>query len=266
LTRVFVEGLGLLGPGLSGWHSARPVLAGDQPYVPAPPLITGSDLLPPAERRRAGVPVKLALAVAQEAFVNAGRDPASTATLFTSSSGDGDNVHQIFETLASSQREVSPTRFHNSVHNAAAGYWSIATQSREPSTSLCGYDASFAVGLLDAATQVQVERKAAALIAYDQPYPEPLLAKRPLAGCFAVAMVLAPEATHRAHAMLDVSFITSTERATALEHPELDALRAGIPAARSLPLVQALARNRAGAIILEYGPRTRLRLTVTPCR
>ena len=264
--RVFIESVGLLGPGLQGWHSARVVLEGGEPYVHAPPVITASDLLPSSERRRAGVPVKLALAVANEAFVSAGRDPASTATLFTSSGGDGDNLDQILDTLASPQREVSPTRFHNSVHNAAAGYWSIATQSREPSTSLCGYDASFAVGLLDAMTQVAVERKAAALIAYDQPYPEPLFAKRSMAGNFAVALVLAPESSARATAVLDVTFAARPESATSLAQSGLEALRTGIPAARSLPLLAALARNCADTIILEYGPRSHLRLAIAPCR
>ena len=135
--RVCVEGVGLLGPGLCGWQTSRAVLAGSTPYVFAPTVLTASALLPAAERRRTGAPVKLALAVGHEAFTNAGRDAATTATVFTSSGGDGENVHQICETLASTDREVSPTRFHNSVHNAAAGYWGIATGSREASTSLC---------------------------------------------------------------------------------------------------------------------------------
>ena len=86
---------------------------------------------PPAERRRTGAPVQ----------ARAGRGPrgrwparastrARSPTVFTSSSGDGDNVHEICETLAAADRQVSPTRFHNSVHNAPAGYWSIATRSR----------------------------------------------------------------------------------------------------------------------------------------
>ena len=35
---------------------------------------------------------------------------------------DCDNVHAICESLATPERQVSPTRFHNSVHNAAAGW------------------------------------------------------------------------------------------------------------------------------------------------
>src|SRR5882762_257213 len=120
--RVFVEGVGLSGPGLINWQASRSILAGNAPYVPAPTIVVPSDLLPPAERRRTGVPVKLALAAGHEAFTHARRDPSLTATVFTSSASDNDNLHHLCEALATSEREVSPTRFHNSVHNAVAGY------------------------------------------------------------------------------------------------------------------------------------------------
>jgi beta-ketoacyl synthase-like protein len=228
--------------------------------------VSASDLLPPAERRRTGIPVKVALTIAREACAHSGRDPASLATVFSSSSGDGETVHHIFEALAAPEREVSPTRFHNSVHNAAAGYWSIATQSREPSTSLCCYDASFAAGLLDAATQVAVDRKPVALIAYDHPYPEPLHSKRPLSGTFGVALVLAPEPTHRAIARLDVTLSAKPADATRMANAELEALRSGIPAARSLPLLAALARDEAAVVLFECPAANHLRTVVTPIR
>src|SRR4051794_2757175 len=100
LMRVFVEGVGLLGPGLPDWQIGRAVLAGSEPYVHAPTVVTASALLPPAERRRTGVPIKVALAVGHEAFTHAGRDPSVTATVFTSSGGDNDNLHHICEALA----------------------------------------------------------------------------------------------------------------------------------------------------------------------
>lgn len=262
---VFVEGIGLVGPGLQGWSASRAVLSGEEPYRPTALSLPPNDLLPASERRRAGLPVKLALAVAREAFEHASRDPASTATVFTSSSGDGENVHQIFETLATDERQISPTRFHNSVHNAAAGYWSIATQSRAASTSLCGYDASFAAGLIDAAAQVSAEHAPAALIAYDQPYPQPLHAKRPLAGSFAVALVITHSGTPRAFARVDLELTTGAEATTELDDPSLESLRGGVPAARSLPLLAALAHNSTRVIRLQHGAG-QLELTVTPCR
>lgn len=263
--RVFVEGVGLLGPGLNGWQASCPVLSGAAPYLSAPTSVPVSDMLPAAERRRTGVSVKLALAVGWEAFRNAGRDAAATATVFTSSDGDGDNTHQIYEALALPQRELSPTRFHNSVHNAAAGYWSIAARSHRPSTSLCCYDASFAAGLLEAAVQMTVEGNPAALIAYDQPYPEPLHSVRPLTANFGVAFVLTSFSTPGARAALDVSFGADPAEITPMIDAELEVLRANVPAARSLPLLAALARRESANVILEYGLAARLRIAVTPC-
>lgn len=263
--RIYVEGVGLLGPGLHGWQASRPVLMGDSPYVHAPTIVTASDLLPSAERRRTGVPVKLALAVGREAFVNAARDASATSTVFTSSGGDSDNVHQICETLATPEREVSPTRFHNSVHNAAAGYWSIAAQSRESSTSLCCHDASFAAGLLEAATEIVVDRQPVALIAYDQPYPEPLRAVRTIGENFAVALVLAPQATDHTFAAIDVTFVPEKASPTSMADAGLESVRAAIPAARSLPLLRVLAYGAAEEVVIEYLPGNHLRVAVTPC-
>lgn len=262
--RLHVEGIGVLGPGLQGWQAARAVLAGAEPYAPARTVIPASDLLPPAERRRAGVPVRLALAVGREAFLHAGRDAAATATVFTSSSADGEILHQLCEAVATPEREVSPTKFMNSVHNAAAGYWSIATQSREPSTSLCAYDASFAAGLLEAAVQAGVEGKPVALIAYDQPYPEPLHATRPLACEFGVALVLSPEASSPL-AALELELVPPQAEETRLAG-ELEATRLGNPAARSLPLLAALARGAASEVVLACAGGSTLRARVTPCR
>src|SRR4029079_8019901 len=240
------------GPGLRDWHASRPVLAGTTAYAPAATELAASALLPAAELRRTGVPVKLALAIAQEACVNAAREPATIASIFTSSSGDGETVHHIFEALSQPEREVSPTRFHNSVHNAAAGYWSIAAQSREPSTSLCCYDASFAAGMLEAAAQVTVDRTAVSLIAYDQHYPQPLHAVRPLGDAFAVALVLVPHRTNRTFAVLDIRQLPANESPTRMTPASLETVRVSVPAGRSLPVPAALARGEAETVILKY--------------
>ncbi len=266
MIRVYVEGVGLVGPGLRGWAAGREILAGRQPYVAGATVVEAPRQLPSAEGRRTGLPVRLALAVAREAFEHAGRDAAATRTVFTSSSGDGDNVHDILERLASTDRALSPTRFHNSVHNAAAGYWSIAASSHEPSTSLCGYDESFAAGLIEVASQIAVEGKAVALMAYDHPYPPPLHEKRPLIASFAAAFILAPEAGGHALAALDIDTTAADASAlSVIDDPALEALRAGVPAARCLPLMGALARDTHEVLLLEYVSGARLRITVTPC-
>ncbi len=263
--RVFVEGVGLCGPGLGGWDASRALLAGNAPYQSGPTAVTASELLPAAERRRTGMSVKLALAAGCEALAAAARDAASTATVFASSSGDCDNVHHILEALSTPARQISPTRFHNSVHNAAAGYWSIANQCRAPSTSLAGFDASFAAGLLEAACQVAGDGAAVAVIAYDHPYPAPLHAVRTILAAFSVALVLAPRATDHSIAALDIAFVARKAAATLVAVPGLEALRNGVPAARSLPLLSVLARGAPETVVLEFVTGTHLSVAVAPC-
>jgi len=262
--RAFVEGVGLIGPGLAGWVAGGAALAGREEYRPAPTAIPASELLPAAERRRTGTPVKLALAAGAEAFAGARREAAATATVFASSAGDCDNLHALCEALATPERQVSPTRFHNSVHNAAAGYWSIAMGSRSPSTSLCCHDNSMTAGLLEAACQVAAGEPVA-LIAYDHPYPEPVSAARPVSASFGMALVLAPRASERAVAALDVVFLPERAAATPMADAGLEALRRGVPAARGLPLLAALARGGSATLVLDYVEGTHLRVTLAPC-
>jgi hypothetical protein len=258
---VAIEGVGLLGPGLCGWPAGRAVLSDAAPYEPARTLLPAPEVLPPAERRRAGRVIKLALAVGAEAVRESGRDPRSLASVFTSSGGDGDNCHEICVALADAQRLISPTRFHNAVHNAAAGYWSIACGCTAPSNTLSAYDASFAAGLLEAATQVAQESRPVLLVAYDADYPPPLQSHRRIQDAFGVSLVLAPVAEAPSLARMRVGL--SQEASSRLERPELEALRLGTPAARALPLLALLAQSGSGSIHLDYLQGRSLALELT---
>ncbi len=261
---VYVEGISVFGPGLNGWDASAPVLAGREPYTPSKLQLPVLEMLPPAERRRTTPTIKLALSAAHAAVTLAGRAPAEVATVFASSGGDGETIHIILETLATENRELSPTRFHNSVHNAPSGYWAVAMGCREPSTTLCAHDWSFAAALLEAAAQTVVDRRVVALIAYDCPYPEPLHSVRPIEAEFGVALVLSVEQTGRSIARLDLGSAATVE--TGMSTAALEKLRIGNPAARALPLLQALAGKRAETIILGYSARAALSVGVHPVR
>ncbi|MGC8519293.1 MAG: beta-ketoacyl synthase chain length factor [Steroidobacteraceae bacterium] len=258
-----LRGIGLLGPGLSDWPSAAAVLAGERPYQHARTSAPAPTLLPPAERRRTGETVRLALAAALQALEGTGTDPEGLATVFASSGGDGAICHEICSTLTTEQREISPTRFHNSVHNAASGYWSIAVHSMAPSTALCAYDGSFAAGLLEALTQARASATAVLLVAYETRYPEPLHTQRPLLDAFALALLLDPRPTQGACAHLQAHLVQ--EAADTLDDPALERLRTGVPAARSLPVLQRIARGERGRVVLDYLGPLRLAVTVAPC-
>lgn len=253
---VTVRGVGLLGPGLHDWTHGAALLRDPAAWVEAPTVLPAPARLPPAERRRAGAVVKLTLAVADQACASAGVDPAGLATVIAASSGDTANCHALCEALNTPERLISPTRFTNSVHNAAAGYWHIATASRAPSTSLGACDASFGAGLLEAVAQVHALERPVLLVAADVPYPEPLHAARPLPHAFGLALLLDRAAAAAPGALrftLHLAGAAADARPTACGHAGLDAVRLGMPAARGLPLLQALARAEpATALVLDY--------------
>jgi hypothetical protein len=254
-----IVGVGLIGPGLQGWNESRAILSGDAPHAPAPTAIPTPEALPATERRRAGKTVKLALAAGFAACADGGRDAASLAAVFTSSTGDGDNQHAICEVLASDDRDISPTRFHNSVHNAPAGYWGIATGAMAPSDSVAAFDASFAAGLVEALGRLATDpAREVLLVSYDAPYPEPLLTARPMPEAFGVGLVLA------ATGGTAISATFTREPPTRLANPTLEAVRAAIPSARALPLLQLLAQAKPGRVVLEYVGGLGLAIKVTP--
>jgi hypothetical protein len=260
-----LAGIGLLGPGLADWASGRAALHDPSTWVHAPTMLPAPARLPANERRRAGPLIRAALAVADQAVAMAGAEPATLATVFASSTSEPGVCHEICEALARPERLVSPTRFTNSVHNAAAGYWHIATQSMAPSTSLAAFDASFGAGLLEAAVQCVHGRRPVLLVGCDVPYPEPLHALRAIADGFAVALLLVPLAPADGRqpwrARLD---LPAADTATPCAHRGLEATRRGNPAARALPLLQALAGERAATIVIEAADALSLRLDLRP--
>ena len=262
--KVWVQGVGLMGPGLASWAAAQDILCGRLPLVTAPTVLPPPLRLPPAERRRAGASVKLALAVADEAVAQAQIDPADLATVFTSSSGEGVNCHVLCETLATPSPMVSPTRFTNSVHNAAAGCWHIAVGSRAPSTSLCAFDGSFGAGLIEAAASMAIGNMPMLLVSSESPYPEPLGAKRPLPDHFGLALVLAPAATARSIAALEIDLVGAEHRPSVCDDAALEGLRRTVPTGAALPLLIALARGaRPVEVVLDYLQATRLRVAIS---
>lgn len=271
--RVRLHGVGVLGPGLDNWAQCRACLRGEVTYQPAATVLPAPEMLPPAERRRASRVIKLALAIGAEAVQHAAADAAELASVFISSTGDGHNCHALCETLASTQRDISPTRFHNSVHNTAAGYWCIATGATGPCQVLAAYDASFAAGLLEAAVQVHTEQRAVLLLAYDSDYPEPLKTSRPVPDVAGVALLLRPAVGPAdAHALAELGIAWSSgmpSTTPSAAQPVLDAglqtLSDTIPAMRALPLLQLLASGQAGQVWIEGLPGQGLQIGVQPC-
>lgn len=264
---VYVDGIGLLGPGLDDWSAGREVLAGVTPARIGKTRIPAPQSLPAPERRRAGLAVKAALAVGRQALQPTGSNAADLPTVFASSGGDSVNCHEICAALASAERLISPTRFHNSVHNAPSGYWSISAGAMATSSVVCAYDGSFAAGLLEAMAQAVTERRAVLLLAYDTGYPQPLYALRPIPDTLGLSLLLSPQAGPHSVGRLELraDAALTPEPADTLRDPDLERIRTSFPAARGLPLLRALALSRSQDVVLDYLAGAQLAVRVAPC-
>ena len=120
--KIFVHGVGVLGPGIENWESCRRLFKDQCSYDDSVTPDPMPSALPANELRRSSDVVRWSLQVAQEAVQHSQLDPKSMATVFASSGGEVGILHKICQSLDSSSPMVSPTLFHQSVHNAAAGY------------------------------------------------------------------------------------------------------------------------------------------------
>ncbi|MEJ7688517.1 MAG: beta-ketoacyl synthase chain length factor [Variovorax sp.] len=220
-------------------------------------------VLAPAERRRAPDTVALALEVAAASIAASGRQAADLPCVFASAHGDLGINDYMCSTLAASPTQLSPTKFHNSVHNAAVGYWTIGTGCMAASNSLSAYEASFAAGLLEAAAQCAADQEAVLLAGFDVPAVGALASVTTSRDLLAVAMVIAPARTERTIAAFDWSLASGALAAQPAPSAAARALRSNAMS-DALPLFESLARGDSASICLPLSATLSLQLQLRP--
>ena len=241
---VQVEGIGLWSPQLADFDALRRQLAGEASAMsPARPSALA---LSSNERRRAPESVLVAIEAASQAVAASGRTTDNLACVFASAYGDQATTDYMCRVLARTPTELSPTRFHNSVHNSAAGYWTIATGCRAPSSAVCAGNTSFGAGLLEAAVLACADSRAVLLVCSDTAGTGPL---GELIGCtrvFGCALLLSPGTTTGTRLRLAMT-------ASPARHPpmpgECEAWMQDNPAAKGLPLLGMLAAGEGGCVL-----------------
>jgi len=131
-------------------------------------------ILAPMLRRRTSTATKMAITALDQACKEAGMG-TDLPVIFTSSIGEMGVTDRLCRAIAGSRLPISPTQFHNSVHNTAAGYWSLTVNSMAPMQSMAGMEDSFAMGLLEAYCQLQSGVECVLLVSYDESMPAELL-------------------------------------------------------------------------------------------
>ncbi len=186
-----IAGTGAWGSYFENWSALQALLGGaDLPEAKLKSPKPG--IIPANERRRAPLPVKLAVESSWQATQDAGVEPNTLTCVFVSGLGDTDLTDYMCKTLASEHKELSPTKFHNSVHNAPAGYWTISTGTMSAANSVAGYEESVSLTILEAMIQCETENVPMLLTFYDAPVADILTPVLPNQETFAFSLVIYP--------------------------------------------------------------------------
>lgn len=263
--QVFVHGLGAFGPGFENWQDLQNLLAGhggndDALKAPKPAVI------PANERRRAPLAVRIAVETASQAIAMSDIPATEAACVFASGLGDTDLTDYMCKVLAGPDKQLSPTKFHNSVHNAAAGYWTIATHCRQPANSIAGLGYSVSIALLEGMVQCITEQRPVLLAFYDTATSQVLSRLFSNEQAFGFAMLISPSDDTGLATRLDAKTVTLAQpKWPTLNTAQLEHLYAANPAAKSLCLAKALTAAPASKLSLPLSQGSALEIDVKPC-
>ena len=202
-------------------------------------------LIPPAMRRRTALSTRMAITAATMACQQAQIDRSQLASVFVSLGGEIQVTDALCRLLPDEAALLSPTQFHNSVHNTTAGYWGILNHCQQPSTAIAANDDGFAMGLLEAWSQLQQSTSELLLVCYDELWPQYLAA--PMGRhAFACAFVLTT-INNAAYPTISVPKITNLNPTL---NPTWCELVKQAPATAAIPLLQAMKQQQSGQIPL----------------
>mgnify|MGYP006422220425 CR=1 FL=1 len=258
---AYIEAVAVATPGIPDWDAAKTQLQHHGEIDTSDKTIPKAACLSSREKRRASDTVNLSLHLAQTSCDLSDIDPKDCRSVFLSSDGDADIFHELASNLAESEPAISPTLFHQSLHNSASGYWHIATGSQMPSTALSIAEHTFSAGLLSSLIEVQATQIPSLVAAYDLPSPKPMDAKNPTKIWFGVSFILTPLKTAKSLAKLTVE-ICEDHPITVINSDALKTLAIQNTIARCLPLLDRLASSTSGDVILDYLSPSVLKLNV----
>jgi len=240
MTELDIAGLGVWSPCFSNWKEfSDGINTGHwQSETRLQP-----NLIPAREHRRAPLSVKLAVEVMSQACDMACLDPANIAAVFSSAMGDMHITDYLCRTLSTPPRLVSPTQFHNSVHNAAMGYWSIASHCCAATNAISAYAYTAPIAFLETAIQASEDEVPILLVTQEMAAPSALHATCPSDQPFSSAILLTP-VRHCANPVASIQFSVTRE---SVNWPDLpDDLTHDLGrnfGARMVPLIAAIAKS-----------------------
>lgn len=250
---IFCSGVGFWARSLPTWCNAVDYVKTGAVDLAAPERPTAT-LLAPNERRRAPSTAALAICVAAQACEMAKVNVANLPVVFASCYGEMKLTDEVCKLLASRPLDLSPIRFHNSVLNAAAGYWTISAGCMRVASVVTAGPYTFCMGLMEAIGLLCSDAQQVLLVGYDGPESGPLGNVARSEGYLAGAVVLT-----RSPAKIRLDFSSSHESNDCATGPLTHAFSDNA-AAGMLPFFDVLAQGQGQCTLAVNAWR---RLTVT---
>ena len=238
MKRCYVRGIGLWTPGspdAASWCSADPDPEVEKPLAP---LLSGS------LRRRATWLTRIAIDAMGQASEQAGCDPVHTPSVWATAHGEHSTAIAILAMMHRGEGKLSPTAFHNSVHNSASGYASIAAGNTAPSTTLTGGSELVASSFLEAQCLLEAGGRDVLLVLADEPLQSPF-ERSGSHNALALAFCLSHDA---GGALATLSGLRRAEVAPAKRHERFGSLYVSA----ALPLLERIVLGRPGTVALEF--------------
>jgi len=168
--QAYLRGVGLWTPDMSSFADWVGAGLPANPTNPADPAaqVGAPDAKaqrPPAAllhsrlRRRTSTLTRAAVTAMEEAAAQGGARIEAARFVLVSGYGEIQTTMEILEQIVAPEGLVSPTRFHNSVHNTATGYMSIASGNHRGSTALAAGPQGLEVGLLEVMAGLAVDTR-----------------------------------------------------------------------------------------------------------
>ena len=200
-----------------------------------------AELLPAMLRRRTSVATKMAFAAAERACRSADIAPSELPVIFTSSLGETGVTDKLCSAIAHQQFPVSPTQFHNSVHNTASGYWSIAVGNKHPAMAMAGYQDGFALALLEAWGQLHTIEEKLLLVCFEETPPPLWLPDNKWIGCASAFVLAVGDAVSGESVRISQPYCDD-ENPVARHYAEMT------PALAAMPLLEAIRQGHSGRV------------------
>jgi hypothetical protein len=166
---MHIAGVGLWSPGYA--DAAAFLARTPDPAVAAPAV----DIVASRMKRATSIATRSAVEVVTQAARAAGWDLAEFATVFASQHGEIQIAVEQMRMMKEDNGIVSPARFKNSVHNTAAGMFSIGGKNRGFTTAVAAGDHSLALALFEAWMLLASHEQSRVVVSIvEEPLPDPI--------------------------------------------------------------------------------------------